>query len=71
MTKEAIQTYSRRVTQANQSELTVISFEIFLDYINDAVNCHEMGSMNDYEVYLGKARSFLTEMMAAYRLLLF
>ncbi len=65
MTKDAIQTYSRRVTQANQSELTVITFEIFLDYINDAVNCYEMGSMDDYAVYLGKARSFLTEIMAA------
>lgn len=65
MTKDAIQTYSRRVTQANQSELTVITFEIFLDYINDAVNCYEMGGKDDYALYLGKARSFLTEIMAA------
>lgn len=65
MTRDAIQTYSLRVTQANQSELTVITFEIFLDYINDATNCYEMGSLDEYEVYLGKARAFLTEMMAA------
>ena len=65
MTKDAIQTYSRRITQANQSELTVITLEIFLDYINDAVNCYEMGSREQYAVYLGKARAFLTEIMAA------
>lgn len=65
MTRDAVQTYSLRVTQANQSELTVITFEIFLDYINDAVNCFEMGSINEYETYLKKARACLTEMMAA------
>ncbi|MCI8307163.1 MAG: hypothetical protein HFH14_03840 [Lachnospiraceae bacterium] len=65
MTKDAVQTYSLRVTQANQSELTVITLEIFLDYVNDAVNCYEMGSVNDYALYIGKARSILTEIMAA------
>ena len=65
MTKEAIQSYSLRVTQANQSELTVITFEIFLDYINDALNCHEMEDMKEYRKYLDRARAILSEIMAA------
>ena len=65
MTKEKKQAYSLRVAQANQSELTVITFEMFLDYINDACNCHDMNSEKEYKEYINKARAVLTEIMAA------
>lgn len=65
MTREAIQSYSLRVAQANQSELTVITFEVFIDYINDAIENHEAGSIDEYVFCLGKARAFLSEIMAA------
>ena len=47
MTKEAIQTYSLRVAQANQSELTVITFEIFIDYVNDAIDNINEGNTDE------------------------
>ena len=65
MTKEAIQTYSLRVAQANQSELTVITFEIFIDYVNDAIDNINEGNTDEYVFCLGKARAFLSEIMAA------
>jgi len=65
MTKEKRQAYSLRVTQANQSELTVITFEMFIDYINDAANCHDVNSEKEYKDYIGKAKAILSEIMAA------
>lgn len=65
MTKEKKQAYSLRITQANQSELTVITFEMFLEYINDAVNCYDVNSMKEYKEYIDKAKAILSEIMAA------
>lgn len=65
MTKDDINTYSLRIAQANQSELTVITFEIFADYINDAVNCYKMENMDEYRIYINKAKAMLSEIMAA------
>jgi len=65
MTKEKKQAYSLRISQANQSELTVITFEMFLDYINDATNCHDINDEKEYKVYIGKAKAILSEIMAA------
>ena len=65
MTEEAIQGYSLRVTQANQSELTVITYEIILDYINDACAALDRLDIDSYILYNKKARQFLGELMAA------
>ena len=65
MTDEEIQGFSKRVTQANQSELTVITCEIIINYIADAVQALETGEENNYVVYNKKAREFLRELMAS------
>lgn len=65
MTKDDINTYSLRVAQANQSELTVITLEIFADYMNDAANCYKMDNMDEYRLYINKAKAMLSEIMAA------
>ena len=66
MTKEAIQTYSLRVAQANQSELTVITFEIFIDYVNDAIDNINEGNTDEYVFCRRTARAALREIMAAF-----
>ena len=65
MTKEKKQAYSLRISQANQSELTVITFEMFIDYINDAINCHDINSDDEYKEYIDKSKAILSEIMAA------
>lgn len=65
MTNEEVQAFSLRVTQANQSELTVITYEIVLKYISDAVNALCEKDMDNYMIYNTKAREFLRELMAA------
>lgn len=65
MTKEAIQSFSLRVTQANQSELTVITYEIFLDYLNEAKKTLKQKNREEFVVYNKKAQVFLGELMAA------
>lgn len=65
MTNEEIQAFSLRVTQANQSELTVITYEIVLKYISDAANALCGQDIDNYMIYNTKAREFLRELMAA------
>jgi flagellar protein FliS len=65
MTKESIQEYSTRVTQANSSQLVVILFELILNHINDANENHANGDVKGYEKDLRKAQSFLNELMGS------
>lgn len=65
MTEEKVQAFSKRVTQANQSELTVITYEIVLQYINDAVDALNNNDTAGYALYNSKAREFVRELMAA------
>lgn len=65
MTDEEVQAFSLRVTQANQSELTVITYEIVLKYIADAISSLSENDIDSYVIYNTKAREFLRELMAA------
>lgn len=65
MTDELIQAFSKRVTQANQSELTVITYEITIQYLDDAIETLGNGDVDNYIVYNSKAREFIRELMAA------
>lgn len=65
MTDEAIQAFSLRVTQANQSELTVITYEIILEYIEEACDALDNADYDNYIIYSKKARQFISELMAA------
>lgn len=65
MTDEEVQAFSLRVTQANQSELTVITYEIVLKYIADAIDAIDNNDKDNYRLYNTKSREFLRELMAA------
>lgn len=65
MEKEAIQAYSTRITQANRSELVVITYEIILDEIRCAEQALAGEDREGFRNGLKKARQFLNELMAS------
>ncbi|MCR4656381.1 MAG: flagellar protein FliS [Lachnospiraceae bacterium] len=54
MTKELIQDYTLRITQANASEIVVIVYDIAEQYIKDALKSYDEG---DYEAYRANCQS--------------
>lgn len=65
MTKERVQEYSARVTQANSTQLVVILFELILENIKEAKESLAKGDETGYEKELRKAQSFLNELMGS------
>lgn len=65
MTKEMIQDFSMRVTQASRSELVVIMYEIILREMEYAKETFESGDMEAYEKELTKVGRFVNELMGA------
>lgn len=61
MEKESIQAYSQRITQANRSELTVITYEILIEHISNAQKSFE--DRNTFVSDLESAQAFLKELM--------
>lgn len=49
MTKERIQEFTRRITQANRSGLTLIKFEILFAYFDDISNAFQEKNMPEVE----------------------
>ncbi|MBQ8591562.1 MAG: flagellar protein FliS [Lachnospiraceae bacterium] len=64
MVKELKQEYTRRITQANKTQLIVILYEMFLTYTKDAREvCAE--SRIEFRENIRKARGCLDELMAS------
>lgn len=61
MDKDSIQAYSKRIAQANRSELVVITYEILIEHIENAQKSfsHKTQFANNIE----RAQSFLKELM--------
>jgi flagellar protein FliS len=45
--KEAIKTFSYRITQANRTELVVVTFDIGIQYIRDALSDTDLESFRE------------------------
>lgn len=65
MTKEQIQTYTLRVSQASACELVVILYDIILEDIRTAREAKEKGNLKAYREDLRHAGIFLNELMQA------
>ncbi len=50
MKQDQIQDFTRRISQSNRSGLVVVTYEITLTYLNDALECLADG---DYEAFCG------------------
>lgn len=65
MTKEQIQAYTLRVSQASPCELVVIMYDIILDDIKNAREAKTAGDEKQYQADLTHAGKFVNELMDA------
>lgn len=62
MTKENKQMFTRRITQANRTQLVVILYEMFLVYLEDAKTAHAAQDQQEFVRNLEVARECIGEM---------
>lgn len=65
MEKEIVQAYSTRITQANRSELVVITYEIILEELKAARVAWNNQDIINFETELKRAQKFLNELMGS------
>ena len=63
MTDALKQEYTLRITQANRSELTVIIYEMILDYIKDAKNAGSEIQRDEFREAIRKAKGCVNELI--------
>ena len=63
MKKESMQAYSKRITQANRTELVVITYEIIIEHIKNAQISFE--NQEEFSNDLDQAQAFLKELMVS------
>lgn len=64
MNKDSIQAYSKRIAQANRSQLVVITYEIIIEYMSDAQRVFAE-DRKKFEHALSKAQDFLKELIVS------
>ena len=65
MTKEAIQSFTARITQASRSELVVILYEMTISKIEEAEKRYAENNLSDFDKELKGAQRYVNELMAA------
>lgn len=65
MTDEKKQEFTRRITQANKSELVVILYDIFFYYIDEARAVYQVNDKGAFRKQLGYAHDVLNELIAS------
>ena len=63
MTAEQKKEFTRKITQANPTELIVILYDISLVYVNEAIRFMEEGNMEDAKVQANFAKKCIEEMI--------
>lgn len=62
MTKENKQIFTRRITQANRTQLVVIVYEMLLVYLEDALKAYEVENRQEFVRNLELARECIGQM---------
>ncbi|WP_318708205.1 flagellar export chaperone FliS [Candidatus Acetatifactor stercoripullorum] len=65
MTKEQKQEFTRRITQANSTQLIVILYEMLLLYLEEGAQAHASGDRDAFREAIRKARGCLNELLAS------
>ncbi len=65
MTKELIQDYTLRITQANPTEIVVIVYDIAEQYIKDALSSYDKGDYEEYETNCRNACRCVDDLLQA------
>lgn len=63
MDKDKQKDFARRISQANRTELVVVTYEIIIWELKDALNEHAAGNKPAYRESLKRAQRFLGELM--------
>ena len=62
MTREMKQIFTRRIAQANRTQLVVIMYDMILMYLEDAANAQEVGCAQEYKKDMQCARNCISEL---------
>lgn len=62
MTKEMKQIFTRRITQANRTQLVVILYDMILTYLKDAATAQEIGCGQEFKKDMQCARNCISEL---------
>lgn len=62
MTKEMKQIFTRRITQANSTQLVVILYDMILAYLKDAAAAQETGCEQEFKKDMQCARNCISEL---------
>ena len=63
MTKEQINSYTRRISEANETQMITILYEMTLDYLADAKKALFAKDYDRYDVELTRAQNCITELI--------
>lgn len=59
MTKEQLKEYSLKITQSNKSQLVVVTYEIILQYLEEALNYYKEEKREEFFFSCKKAKQFI------------
>lgn len=62
MTREMKQIYTRRITQANRTQLIVILYDMILTYLEDAITAQEIGCEQEFKKDMRCARNCISDL---------
>ena len=65
MTHEKKQIFTRRISRANRTQLAVIVYDIFLEYLNEALDAHKSNNEEEFKLNIQKAMECIYEMRSA------
>ena len=65
MTKEALQGYTARITQASRSDLIVIIYELIISNTKEAIKAYDSNDLLTFDKELKQGQTFLRELMVA------
>jgi len=63
MTKEQISNYTRRISEANETQMITILYEMTLDYMTDAKKALAAKDFDAYDKELTRAQNCITELI--------
>ena len=62
MTREMKQIFTRRITQANRTQLVVILYDMVLEYLKEAITAQEVDCAAEYKKAMQCARNCISEL---------
>lgn len=65
MTKEQLKEYSLKVTQSNKSQLVVVTYEIILQYLKEALGAYKEDNREDFFFSCKKAKQFIDNLSSS------